>query len=433
MQPISSHRTVGTSLRSFVYAASLFVLAASVRANAADDPARFGMGTVGGLEGRVIRVTSLEREGPGTLRAAVEAKGPRLVVFEVGGVIDLARKNLRIKEPYLTIAGQTAPNPGITLLRGSLSVETHDVVIQHLAVRPGDAGQPRKSGWSPDGIGLNAASNVVIDHCSTTWAVDENLSVSGPRYQGPAATSHDVTIRHCLIAEGLDNSSHEKGPHSKGSLIHDGCRNIAIVANLYAHNVDRNPYFKAETTGVIVNSLIYNPGRAIIRVSFPKSEWQGRPTPAEGRVSVVGNVLIAGGDTRSSLPMIAGTGEIYEQDNVAQGRDGKPVLVLDPRVRKLPQKPVWPAELRALPASEVVDSVVRTVGSRPWQRDPIDQRIVDTVRKREGRIIDSQEEVGGYPRREPTRRELGIVPVGAEARRQWLDHMEQKDSQVRME
>ena len=430
MPLIFSHHAEDTSLRSLVYAAaSLLVLVTSAGASTPGGLAGgFGMQTIGGLEGRVIRVTSLEREGPGTLRAAVEAKGPRLVVFEVGGIIDLARKNLRVREPYLTIAGQTAPDPGITLLKGSLAVETHDVVIQHLSVRPGDAGQPRKTGWSPGGIGLNAASNVVIDHCSATWAVDENLSVSGPRYQGPAATSHDVTIRHCLIAEGLDNSSHEKGPHSKGSLIHDCCRNVAIIANLYAHNADRNPYFKAETTGIIVNNLIYNPGRAIIRVSFPKSEWQGRPTPAEGRVSVIGNVLISGVNTRFPLPMIAGTGEVYEQDNAAQGRDGKPVLVLDPQIRRLPEKPVWPAELRVLPAGEVADYVLRTVGSRPWQRDPIDQRIVDSVLKQEGRIIDSQKEVGGYPRREPTRGELGTIPEGAEARRQWLDRMEQKHS-----
>ncbi len=284
MPLIFSHHAEDTSLHSFVYAAAtLLVLATSAGANAAGAAAgAFGMRTVGGLEGRVIRVTSLEREGPGTLRAAIEAKGPRLVVFEVGGIIDLARKTIRVTEPYLTMAGQTAPHPGITLLRGALAVETHDVVIQHLSVRPGDAGQPRKSGWSPDGIAVNAAANVIIDHCSATWAVDENLSVSGPRYQGPAATSHDVTIRHCLVAEGLDNSSHEKGPHSKGSLIHDCCRNIAIIANLYAHNADRNPYFKAETTGIIVNNLIYNPGRAIIRVSFPKSEWQGRPTAGGG-------------------------------------------------------------------------------------------------------------------------------------------------------
>jgi len=398
--------------------ASVLTLAVGVKADG------FGMHTVGGLEGRVIRVTSLAQDGPGTLRAAIEAQGPRLVVFEVGGIIDLARKGLRVREPRLTIAGQTAPDPGITLIRGSLAIEAHDVVIQHLSVRPGDAGQPRKSGWSPDGIAMNAACDVVIDHCSTTWAVDENLSASGPRYDGPAATTHDVTIRHCLIAEGLDDSSHEKGPHSKGSLVHDNCRNIAVIANLYAHNADRNPYFKAETTGAIVNNLIYNPGRAVIRVSFPRSEWEGRPIPAEGRVSIIGNVLISGVNTRSSLPMIAGTGFVYEQDNVAKGRDGQPVVVLDPQIQRLPEKPVWPAELQVRPSSEVVDYMVRTVGSRPWQRDPIDQRIVDSVLQRGGRIIDSQDEVGGYPNRAPTQRKLETIPEGVEARRQWLDRME---------
>jgi len=405
--------------------ASLLTVSVSLRVVASDRQAGgFGMHTVGGLEGRVIRVTSLAQEGPGTLRAAVEAQGPRFVVFEVGGAIDLARKRLRVREPYLTIAGQTAPDPGITLIRGSLAIETHDVVIQHLSVRPGDAGQPRQSGWSPDGIGLNAASNVIIDHCSTTWAVDENLSVSGPRYDGPAATSHDVTIRHCLIAEGLDNSSHEKGPHSKGSLVHDCCRNIAVIANLYAHNVDRNPYFQAETTGVIVNNLIYNPGRAVIGVSFPRSEWRGRPIPAEGRVSIVGNVLLCGVNTRSSLPMISGTGCVYEEDNVARGREGQPVPVLNSKIQRLRDKPVWPVEFQALPSSEVVGYVTGTVGSRPWQRDPIDQRIVDSVLRQSGRIIDSQDEVGGYPSYGPAHLKLEIIPEGTEARRQWLDCME---------
>jgi hypothetical protein len=409
----------------WVCVASLVTVSVSLGVVAPDRQAgEFGMHTVGGLESRVIRVTSLAQEGPGTLRAAIEAQGPRFVVFEVGGVIDLARKRLRVREPHLTIAGQTAPHPGVTLIRGSLAIETHDVVIQHLSVRPGDAGQPRKSGWSPDGIGMNAASNVIIDHCSMTWAVDENVSASGPRYDGPAATSHDVTIRHCLIAEGLDNSSHEKGPHSKGLLVHDYCRNIALIANLYAHNVDRNPYFQAETTGVIVNNLIYNPGRAVISVSFPRSEWSGRPIPAEGRVSIVGNVLICGLDTRSSLPMISGTGFVYEEDDVARDRNGQPVRVLNQKIQRLRDKPIWPAELQELPSSKVLDYVTRTVGSRPWQRDPIDQRIVDSVLKRGGRIIDSQDEVGGYPSYGPAYRKLETIPEGAEARRQWLDRME---------
>jgi len=322
------------------------------------------------------------------------------------------------------VPNRIAPDPGITLIRGSLAIETHDVVIQHLSVRPGNAGQPRKSGWSPDGIDLNAASNVLIDHCSTTWAVDENLSVWGPRYEGPAATSHDVAIRHCLIAEGLDNSSHEKGPHSKGSLVHDCCRNIALIANLYAHNVDRNAYFQAETTGVIVNNLIYDPGRAVIGVTFSPSEWRGRPLPAEGRVAIVGNVLLHGANTCPSLPMISGTGFVYEQDNVARGREDQPVPMLNPKIRRLRDRPVWPARLQELPSSEVVDYVTGTVGSRPWQRDPIDQRIVASVLKRGGRIIDSQDEVGGYPSYGPTQRKLETIPTGAEARRLWLSRME---------
>lgn len=101
----------------------------------------FGTETEGGLGGQVIKVTNLNRSGPGSLKAALEASGPRLVVFEVGGVINLERSNISIKNPNITIAGQTAPPPGITIIQGGISVQTHNVVIQHLAVRPGD-GQP---------------------------------------------------------------------------------------------------------------------------------------------------------------------------------------------------------------------------------------------------------------------------------------------------
>lgn len=158
----------------------------------------FGTDARAGRGGRIIRVTNLDAQGPGSLRAAVEAKGARIVVFEVGGVIDLNRDNISIAEPFLTVAGQTAPSPGVTLIRGGISIETHNVLIRHLRVRPGDAGQARRSGWEPDGIATNAAHHVVIDHCSVTWAVDENLSASGPRHEGPDRTSHDVTFSNCI-------------------------------------------------------------------------------------------------------------------------------------------------------------------------------------------------------------------------------------------
>ena len=198
----------------------------------------FGVHTPAGRGGKVIRVTNLNSEGSGSFRAALEQEGARIVVFEVGGVINLAKNDLLVIEPFLTVAGQTAPSPGITLIRGGLGIESHDVLIQHLRVRPGDAGEPKKSGWEPDGITATGASayNIVIDHCSISWAVDENLSASGPRLEGHAATSHNITFSHCIIAEGLNDSSHAKGPHSKGSLIHEHCTNIAVIGNLYAHN-----------------------------------------------------------------------------------------------------------------------------------------------------------------------------------------------------
>ena len=108
--------------------------------------------TPGGRGGRIIRVTSLASEGPGTLREAIEAKGPRIIVFEVGGVIDLERKTLKLTEPFVTIAGQTAPSPGITLIRGGMDITAHDAIVQHIRIRPGGAGQAWMSGWDEDSI-----------------------------------------------------------------------------------------------------------------------------------------------------------------------------------------------------------------------------------------------------------------------------------------
>ena len=115
-------------------------------------PSGWAATTPGGRGGKIIRVTDLDADGPGSFKAAVEAKGPRIVVFEVGGVIDLGRKELDIREPFLTIAGQTAPSPGITLIRGGLNVHAHDVIIRHIRVRTGADGQAKRSGWEADAL-----------------------------------------------------------------------------------------------------------------------------------------------------------------------------------------------------------------------------------------------------------------------------------------
>ncbi len=374
--------------------------------------------TAGGAGGQVVRVTTLAASGPGSLAAALRVSGPRIVVFEVGGVIDMAQQTLVIAEPFVTVAGQTAPSPGITIIRGSIMVTTHDVILQHIRVRPGDAGMPRRSGWEPDGISTASAYNVVIDHCSITWAVDENLSASGPRHEGRAGTSQNITFSHCIIAEALDQASHQKGAHSKGSLIHDHCTNIAVVANLYAHNDDRNPYFKADATGVIANNLIYNPGRRAITVNYVRQEYQGQPdAPQHARVSVVGNVLMHGPDTRRRLRLVTGRGDVYLEDNIAQNTAGQSLKLTTWGIRVLEEKPIWIEGFALLTAEQVFDYVLQNAGARPRDRDAVDARIIQSVREKRGHIIDSQAEVGGYPNPRPTERSLHLPEGDVDA---WL-------------
>ncbi len=376
--------------------------------------------TPGGRGGRIIRVTNLNADGPGSFAEAVRAGGPRIVVFDVAGVIDLAGRSIGIDEPFVTIAGQTAPSPGITLVRGGIGIHTHDVVLQHVRVRPGEAGHAKKSGWEIDAIATSGpdAYDVIVDHCSCSWATDENLSASGPRFDGDdveqwrCGTSRKITFSNCIIAEGLSQSAHGKGEHSKGTLIHDNCTDIAIVGNLYAHNRDRNPLFKGGARGAVVNNYIYNPGGRAVHYALVPSEWGERPYAA-GQMVVVGNVLESGPSTRRPMSLLrhhrGGPCEVYLADNLAIGQaDDVPLLEIDSRAtlgecRVLGARPFWPPELVAVPAAEVKDRVLANAGARPWDRDEVDRRIVSEVRNGQGRIIDSEQEVGGYPRVKPTR------------------------------
>ena len=377
-----------------------------------------GAATGAGRGGQVRRVTSLASAGPGSLRAALDAAGPRVIVFEVGGVIDLAGEPLHVREPFVTIAGQTAPPPGITLVRGGLEIRTHDVLVQHLRVRPGDAHMAKDSGWEPDGIavaGRNQAGHtgphhVVIDHCSISWAVDENLSASGPRMLGQDATAHAVTFCDCIIAECLYNSTHPKGWHSKGVLIHDHARDIVMVGNLCASNTDRNPVLKAGSGAVVANNLIYNPGKWAIHSYWNPHEFASHPHlmwPCE--LVAVGNVLWRGPDTPASMPMFhmdEGQAYVHLRDNLesasSHGHSAdesayQPSTVDAPEPTYLDAPPFWARGLNVQAAEQTPARVCRCAGAWPAQRDSIDQRIIDGTRDRTGRIIDSQAQVEGYP------------------------------------
>lgn len=375
--------------------------------------------TPGGRGGQVLRVTTTDLRGPGSLTEALAAKGARIVVFEVGGVIDLGGETLTIREPFLTIAGQTAPSPGVTLIRGGLDVRANDVVIQHLRVRPGTAGFGQRSGRDFDAISTIAAHNVIVDQCSLTWATDENLSASGPRFTGTTpeewrnGTSRRISFTNNLLAEGLADATHAKGEHSKGSLIHDNVSDILIANNIYAHNYERNPHLKGGARLALINNLIYNPGQRAVLYNLMPNEWGDR-APERGALVAVGNVLRGGRDTLAGTPFlqIGGIGDLeaYLNDNVAQDLFGSP-LPMTGRftastaqifMRRAPM--FWPDGVNLVRAREVEATLLRTAGARPWDRDAHDVRILADIAEGRGRIINSQEDVGGYPALPTTRR-----------------------------
>lgn len=369
--------------------------------------------TTGGRGGKIIKVTTLEPEGKGSFLEAVQTKGRRIIVFEVAGIIDLKGKIIDISDPYLTIAGQTAPSPGITFIDGGITIQTHDVIVQHIRIRTGAS--RHEVGWEPDGMATNRAYNVIIDHCTFTWAVDENCSASGPRFEGNTPdewrknTSRSITISNNIIAEGLSKATHPKGEHSKGTLIHDNATDILIYGNLYANNVERNVRFKGGSRGVQANNLIYNPGRGVIHYSIVPSEWGDRPYQT-GKLSIVGNHLILGPSSSPNLPLVrAGEGpcELYMHDNLAFNNDGTPTQLYQGDDSKIVKsKPIWHETVAPLPASEVKEYVLKNAGARPWDRDFHDQRIIDQVKNNQGKIIHYETEVGGYPSLSPTRQKF---------------------------
>lgn len=368
--------------------------------------------TRGGATGRIIRVTTLAKAGPGSLAEALAAKGPRTVVFEVGGTIDMGRDTLEITEPFLTVAGQTAPSPGITIIKGGIDLKTHDVILSHLRVMTGADGQAKLSGWEADAFSTVAAHNVVVEHCSFLWALDENMSASGPRFTGNtvaewrAGTSHDIVFRENIAAEGLANASHPKGEHSKGSLIHDNATNITFYRNVWAHNVERAPLVKGGAQVTMINNVIYNPGHRAVHYNLMNLEWTGHDY-VTGEITAVGNVLRGGNDTDPGLPflMLGGDGDLkyFGKDNRAVDRHGNALPQFgrygETRARLITAKAPLTnlSRYSALPSGEVETSVLQTVGARPWDRAPDDIRVLFFVAEGRGDIIDDEKEVGGYP------------------------------------
>lgn len=363
----------------------------------------FGAVSVGGRGGKIIEVTNLKDRGLGSLRAAIEAKEPRIIIFKVGGTIELD-SSLDIANPYITIAGQTAPGEGITLknshknIEAPLKIKTHDVVIRYIRSRPGS--NPDEQG-NLDALaiagGHGEVYNVIIDRSSFSWATDEVVSVYND--------ARNVTIQWSIIAEGLNCSTHvengEQQCHSMGLLLGSaGQKNISIHHNLLAHNKRRNPLVKATGVVDLVNNVVYNPGFG--ENSFSPTHVRGEYGVSQ--VNYINNYFKPGVNTDSGdwfIDTKYEPVEIYIQGNVV------PKKVIHPKSLKwVVPYPHPAAKVTTSSAPKAYQQVLKYAGANrriandgtfQRNRDRVDKRIVRDVRQTTGNIIDDPLQVGGWP------------------------------------
>lgn len=362
----------------------------------------FGARTVGGRYGRVIEVTNLTDAGPGSLREALEAPGPRIVVFRIGGTIETLSP-ITVDDPYLTVAGQTAPGGGIALRassaykQGSLIVRTHDVVIRGLRFRTGASTE-----LSDGRRGLfitGGAYNVVVDHCSIAWATDENVALLDG--------AHDITIQWSIISEGLSHSTSVTKEHSKGFSVSgksygstEHTRDVSIHHDLFAHNRDRNPMNASWGLVDLVNNVIYDYGmRAIV----------ARDVQTNVPMNVVGNYVKAGPDSSPDAyeVFVGETGtspvgaQLFVRGNIGPHRsaDSDPQdAVVAPDDRAYIVANAFPAPpISTTSATIAYADVLRLAGATAPQRDAVDERLTTEVSEGTGHIIDDPQEVGGWP------------------------------------
>ncbi|SHI58936.1 pectate lyase family protein [Pseudozobellia thermophila] len=362
----------------------------------------FGAYTRGGRGGKVLYVTNLNDSGPGSLRWAVGEKGPRTVVFAVSGTIEL-KKRLTIENPYITIAGQTAPGDGICLKGETFLIAADEVIVRYLRVRLGDGMHGKGSLQGKDAISISKGKNIIVDHCSASWSLDEVLSASTRR---PTLTN--VTVQWCFITEGLNPSNHGYGSLIRGT----GGAKYSFLKNLYAHhrrrsprpgNYNSNPHTE-DPEGLLLdfrNNVIYN--------------WDGgyagynADSISVTRLNYVGNYLIPGADSKNNGIAYA-TGSPYNRSffegNYYGGERPADQWQLvdfneswtDGDIEAYKQnEPFETGPVHTLEAGQAYAQVLETGGAILPKRDGVDKRIISHVKNNQGRIIKSQEDVGGWP------------------------------------
>jgi hypothetical protein len=384
-----------------------------------------GMFTTGGRGGKVIAVTNLNDSGPGSLRDAIAAVGHRIIVFRVAGIIDL-KSNLDINNPHITIAGQSAPGDGICLAHASLNINTHNVVVRHLRVRRGMS----EGGQGSDNIGGNPIEQIVVDHCSTSWGMDENLSLYRFMRPEPDGTQtklpvKNLTVQYCITSEALNAKNHAFG----GTW---GGEDSTFHHNLFACNTGRNPSVGMggefdfrnnvvfnwqhrtmdggdETSLMNVINNYYKPGPAtnenmratMVRIEerdmyspgrrFEPGDWYPKGKKRPGKWYVAGNYF-------------DGHPEVTADNWLGMNpSDENPVAGSTQRLRELARVETpfeaWPVKQQT--AEEAFDSVLKLAGATLPKRDSVDVRVTEMVRTGKTTtktgIVDSIDQVGGYP------------------------------------
>ena len=352
-----------------------------------------GANATGGRGGDVYTVTNLNDSGAGSLRAGItSAAGPRTIVFGVGGTIRL-QSNLDINKPNITIAGQTAPGGGITIVdRMTRVVNTQNAVLRHVRFRVGDTYTRQvDSDYEPDALWVAGSSNVVIDHVSAGWSVDETLSVTHG--------STNVTVQWSTISESLRNAGHSKGAHGYGSLINGGA--ITYHHNLYAHHDSRNPRPGSWEGGTLDfdfrNNVVYGWGG--------QAGYNG-DEPGLVNMNYVGNYLAAGPSTSSGKltnAFAVGTTPtlIFQSGNKIDGTrdgtlngtagtDGGWSMFSNETASHKRATPHAFAFVDTQTAEDAYSSVLAGAGAVPWNRDATDLRVVGDVRNGTGALVDTQ-------------------------------------------
>lgn len=361
-----------------------------------------GAYSFGGRGGKVYVVTSLADSGPGTLRDACEQGGARTVVFNVAGIIRL-KSPLIIRAPYITIAGQTAPGDGVCVAGESVWINTHDVIIRYMRFRRGESNVGRRD----DAIGGNPIGNIMIDHVSASWGLDENMSMYRHMYNDSTGTKEEklatvnLTIQNSIFSEALDTWN-----HAFGSTL--GGENATFMRNLWANNAGRNPSIGWNGVFNFANNVVFN----WVHRSTDGGDYKAmyniinnyyKPGPLTPNTPIAYRILKPESG-RSKLPYVV-FGRAHVQGNIVEGNnkvtsdnwdggiqiEGKDGELMDLNAARgyfaamKVNKPFPMPVISILPAKQAFDYVLNNAGASLPKRDPVDARVVEQVRT--GKII----------------------------------------------